>query len=183
MKDTIQKAKAGDQSAMNEIFENYKGLIQSVANKFYLVGGDRDDLLQEGMLGLFHAVTNFDETKGSFPSFVKLCVARQITDAVKTDTSNKNKPLATYEELSAAESLLDESTPLEDLLKKEYSQKIRGIIDGKLTPIERQVLRLFSEGYSYGDIALRLSITPKSVDGALQRARKKLQLYLFEEKL
>ncbi|MCM1289350.1 MAG: sigma-70 family RNA polymerase sigma factor [Corallococcus sp.] len=181
MENTIKKAKAGDQSAMNEIFENYKGLIRSVANKFFLVGGNKDDLLQEGMLGLFHAVTNYDESKGNFPSFVKLCVARQITDAVKSDTSYKNKPLATYEELSSAESLFDEHTPLEDLLQKEYSQKIARIIDEKLTPTERQALRLYSEGYSYGDIAQKLQKTAKSVDGALQRARKKLQTYLFEE--
>ena len=92
MEEIIKRAKAGEETAIEEIVSNYKGLIRSVANKFFLVGGDKDDLLQEGMLGLYFAIINFDENKGSFPSFVKLCVARKIMDAVRKDNSDKNKP-------------------------------------------------------------------------------------------
>lgn len=181
MDELILRAKSGDQSAMNEIFDNYKGLIRSVANNFYLVGGDKDDLLQEGMVGLFHAVTNFDENKGSFPSFVKLCVARQVIDAVKRDNSDKNRPLKEHIDISNLENMTAENTPLGDLLEKEFSERIAKITSEKLTPVERKVIKLFVEGYSYEDISAKLQVTYKAVDGAMQRARKKLLLHLFKE--
>ena len=176
-------AKSGDQAAMNQIFDNYKGLIRSIANKFYLVGGDKDDLLQEGMVGLFYAVTNYDENKGSFPSFVQLCVARQIIDVVKRDNSDKNRPLKEHIDISALENTADEQTPLGNLLEKEFSAKVSEIMEEKLTVSERQVIKLFAEGYSYEDIAEKLNKTSKAVDGAMQRARKKLLSHLFEEQL
>jgi RNA polymerase sporulation-specific sigma factor len=180
MDELIQRAKNGDQMAMNEIFDSYKGLIRSIANNFYLVGGDKDDLLQEGMVGLFYAVTNYDETKGSFPSFVKLCVVRQIIDAVNKDNSDKNKPLREHIDISEV-NITDESTPLEYVLKKEHIERIVQITNEKLTSTEKQVIKLFSEGYSYDDISEKLQITYKAVDGAMQRARKKLLLYLYKE--
>ena len=181
MEKLILLAKNGDQAAMNEIYENYKGLIRSIANKFYLVGGDKDDLLQEGMVGLFYAVTNFDENKGNFPSFVQLCVVRQVIDAVKRDNSDKNRPLKEHIDISALENTADEQTPLGNLLEKEYSAKVSKIMQEKLTPSERQVIKLFADGYSYEDIATKLNKTGKAVDGAMQRARKKLLANLFEE--
>ena len=141
---------------------------------FFLVGGDKDDLLQEGMLGLYFAILNFDQTKGSFPSFVKLCVIRQIIDAVKRDSSDKNKALANYLDISIAENFTDDRTPLTDLLEKESGEKVRHIIQTQLSPLERQVAELFAEGYSYDDISAKLNKSYKAVDGALQRARKKL---------
>ncbi len=181
MDELIRRAKCGDQAAMNEIFDNYKGLIRSVANNFYLVGGDKDDLLQEGMVGLFHAVTNFDENKGSFPAFVKLCVARQVIDAVKRDNSDKNRPLKEHIDIANLENMTTESTPLGDLLEKEFSERIAKITREKLTLVEQKVIKLFVDGYSYEDIATKLQITYKAVDGAMQRARKKLLLHLFKE--
>ncbi len=176
--DLIARAKAGDQSAINEIFFNYKALIRAVANKFFLMGGDKDDLLQEGMLGLYFAINDYDESKGSFPSFVKLCVVRRIIDAVKRDNADKNKPLSAALDISLAKNMTDDRTPLEILLEKEYSEKINRIIDGKLTPLERRVIRLFIEGYSYEDISEKLQKSRKAVDGAMQRARKKLQQFV-----
>ncbi len=181
MQELIRKAKKGDQSALNEIFSAYKGLVLSFANKFYIVGGDKDDLLQEGMLGLYFAVIDYDENKGSFPAFVKLCVARRIIKAVKESGAQKNKPLADYLEIDSAEQITDENTPFENLVKKEFSQKYNKIVQEKLTPLENQVCTLFAEGYSYDDISVKLHKSYKAVDGALQRARKKLQTYLFEE--
>ena len=99
----IQQAKQGDQIAIEQIVADYKGLLRSLANKFYLVGGDKDDLLQEGMIGLFHAIQDFNDQKGSFPAFVKLCVGRQLVDAVKRDNAYKNRPLLNYVEISFAE--------------------------------------------------------------------------------
>lgn len=172
----IEQAKRGDQLAIENLASQYKGLIRSYANKFYLVGGDKDDLLQEGMLGLFYAVTYFEEDKGSFPAFVELCVLRQILDAVKRDNGFKNKPLYNYVNLDEVVNFADASNPnpLENLLRKEYSQKIAKVIDEKLTAVENEVLRLFAQGYSYEDIAEKTNKSYKAVDGALQRARKKL---------
>lgn len=177
MEEIIKRAKSGEETAIEEIVSNYKGLIRSVANKFFLVGGDKDDLLQEGMLGLYFAIINFDENKGSFPSFVKLCVARQIMDAVRKDNSDKNKPLSAYIDIASVENITDDRTPLENLLEKEYSQKIAKIVQQQLSPLERQVVQLFGEGYSYEDITQKLNKSYKAVDGALQRARKKLLMF------
>ncbi|MDE7454608.1 MAG: sigma-70 family RNA polymerase sigma factor [Clostridia bacterium] len=177
----ITEAKNGDEQAIEQIVAQYKGLIRSYANKFFLVGGDKDDLLQEGMLGLFYAITNYNEDKGSFPSFVKLCVLRQILDVVKFDAGGKNKPLSNSVELSAIQNLPDDSTPLETLIEKEYFAKIMSLIQTKLSQAERQVLTLFANGYSYDDMMRLTGKSYKAIDGALQRARKKLQIYLQQQ--
>lgn len=172
--DLIQKAKNGDALAIEQLVAQYKGLVRSLANRFYLVGGDKDDLLQEGMLGLYFAISNYDQTKGSFPAFAELCVKRQIVDAVKRDSAAKNKPLANYVDLDSALDIEDDSNPLESLLHKEHALKIAMVIANALTPFERTVITLFAQGYTYDDIAEKTNKSYKAVDGALQRARKKL---------
>lgn len=182
MDNVIKQAKIGNEQAIEQIVSQYKGLIRSYANKFFLVGGDKDDLLQEGMLGLFFAITNYDENKGSFPAFVKLCVLRQILDAVRSDKGVKNMALSNsvdIEEFKDREDCC--ATPLENLIEKEYFNKLIGLINTVLTPSEKIVLTLFSEGFSYDDIMLKTGKSYKSIDGALQRARKKLQNYLNSE--
>ena len=87
----VAKAKKGDSGSIERLVNDYKGLIRALANKFYLVGGDKEDLLQEGMLGLFYAINGYESQKGSFPSFAKRCVSGQIVDAVKRDAATKNK--------------------------------------------------------------------------------------------
>ena len=175
MDNVIQQAKIGSEQAIEQIVSQYKGLIRSYANRFYLVGGDKDDLLQEGMLGLYFAVINYDEEKGSFPAFVELCVLRQILDAVKRDSGAKNKPLSNYVDIDEVRNVIvDSSNPLENLLHKEYAAKVSKIIESNLTPLEKRVLMLFAEGFSYEDISEKLEKSYKAVDGALQRARKKL---------
>ena len=178
MEEIIKQAKSGNQVAIEQLVTRYKGLIRSYANKFYLVGGDKDDLLQEGMLGLFYAITYYDEDKGAFPAFVELCVLRQVLDAVKRDNGVKQKPLSNYVELDVAANITDMSdSPLENLLKKEYAERVTQLIKEKLTPYERKVLTLFADGFSYDDIATQTNKSYKAVDGALQRARRKLLMY------
>lgn len=174
----ITQAKNGDEQAIEQIVSQYKGLVRSYANKFFLVGGDKDDLLQEGMLGLFYAITNYNEDKGSFPSFVRVCVLRQILDAVRFDIGVKNKPLYNCVDLEEIKDFADGSTPLEDLIEKEYFNRLTNLIDTKLTPCEKQVLTLFAEGFSYDEIKNKTGKSYKAIDGAMQRARKKLQIYL-----
>lgn len=180
----LQQAKDRNEQAIEKIVSQYKGLVRSYANKFFLVGGDKDDLLQEGMLGLFYAITNYDEKKGSFPSFVKLCVLRQILNAVRSDGGIKNKPLSTSIDIEEIKDYVDDgATPLETLIEKECFAKIIELIDTVLTPVERLVLTQFAEGFSYDDIMKKTGKSYKAVDGALQRARKKLQNYLNSEQL
>jgi len=170
----IAAAKKGDAAALSELADNYKYLIRSVANKFYIVGGDKEDLLQEGMLGLFGAVNSYDENKGAFPSFVKLCVVRSVIGAVKK-AGDKNKPLANYVELSEiADVPSEDAGPMEILEYKDLSEKLAYAIESDLTPLEKQTLGLFVEGYDYETICTTLGKSYKAVDGALQRARKKL---------
>ena len=174
----ILEAKNGNPAAIEQLVADYKGLVRSLANRFYLVGGDKDDLLQEGMLGLVYAINNYDETKGSFPSFVELCVLRQILDAVKRDSAVKQKPLYNYVNLDVTKEWTDGSNPLERLLQKEYAARVARVLEEKLSPLEREVVTLFSEGYSYDDIMARIGKSYKAVDGALQRARRKLTKYI-----
>ena len=124
MDELIAKAKQGDQASIERLVADYTGLIRAIANKVYVVGGDKDDLLQEGMLGLFFAITNYDETKGAFPSYAKLCVKGRIADAVRKYVNDKNKPLADYIDIASIEQMTDESTPLTDLIVKEQAEKI-----------------------------------------------------------
>lgn len=168
------RAKQGDQQAFEQLAENFKNLVRSVANSYYLVGGNKDDLFQEGLLGLFLAINNYDETKGAFPSFARLCIRNKILDAVNKDQADKNKPLSNYQEISQAESIPDARTPLDDVLGKEYAAKVAQAIQTKLSPMERNVSLLFAEGYSYEDIAAKIGKSEKSVGKALERARAKL---------
>ena len=178
MDEILKLAKEGNPGAIEQLVSSYKGLIRSLANRYYLVGGDKDDLLQEGMLGLFYAITYYDEDKGSFPSFVQLCVLRQILDAVKHDKGVGQIPLSNYVELDVVANSFDAlNSPLDNLLRKEYSEKVARVINEKLTPLEKQVLLYFADGYSYDDIAVKTDKSYKAVDGALQRARKKLLSY------
>ena len=170
----VEQAKRGEQSAIEQLVSDYKGLIRSLANRFYLVGGDKDDLLQEGTLGLLRAINSYDESKGVFPSFVELCVLRQILDAVKRDGAAKQKPLYNYVNLDVTKDWTDGANPLERLLEKEYATKVKRVLDEKLSSWEKEVVTMFSDGYSYEDIMDSTGKSYKSVDGALQRARKKL---------
>lgn len=174
----IIDARQGDEQAIDSIVSQYKGLVRSYANKFFLVGGDKDDLLQEGMIGLFFAIANYDDGKGSFPSFVQLCVSRQIYDAVRADVGIKNKPLFNHADLEEAINLTDGATPLESLIEKEYFARIYSIMETKLSPLEKRVITLFANGFSYEDIMARTKKSYKAIDGAMQRARKKLQAYM-----
>lgn len=162
---------------MNDICTEYKGLVKSIASKFYLVGGDNEDLLQEGMIGLFKAVGNYDPNKGAFPSFVKICVLRQIIGVVKRANDNKNRSLINYVELSQIHDLAQiGGSPLDVLIEKEDEERFYKTITEKLSPLEKEAFLLFYIGYGYDEICQELGKSYKSVDGAIQRARKKLQL-------
>ncbi len=184
-------AQGGDQRASCELIRRYRGLIRCKARTYYLVGGDREDIIQEGMIGLFKAIRDYDPTRqASFHSFAELCVTRQIITAVKSSTRRKHSPLNSYVSLSRSASSDDDGERLlEDILAAREvcdpaeivvgAWETRFIRDGMaetLSPFEMQVLRLYTGGKSYQEIAERLGRHTKAVDNALQRIKRKMEV-------
>ena len=157
------------------------------ANKFFLIGAESDDMIQEGMIGLFKAIQSYDLSKNnSFKTFANLCIERQLITAIKTSNRQKHIPLNYSYSLNKTAFEDDEDTslleildskyiedPLDTLTKKEYFQSIESKIDKKLSLFEKRVLDRYIQGESYTDIAYRLDSPVKSVDNAIQRIRKK----------
>ncbi|MCR5611742.1 MAG: RNA polymerase sporulation sigma factor SigH [Clostridiales bacterium] len=182
-------AKKNDEAASDELYHRYKNTVRGKARPYFLVGADRDDLLQEGMIGFFKAVRDYDSYKNaSFRPFAEICIVRQILTAVKQATRLKHSPLNQYESLyepvfdsDSDKQLMDvigvssSLDPAELYLKNEFSKNFEAAVDKELTVFERAVLDRFLDGKSYARIAQELDRTPKAVDNALQRIRKKLE--------
>ncbi|MBQ4447206.1 MAG: RNA polymerase sporulation sigma factor SigH [Clostridia bacterium] len=182
-------AKAGDATASDELYHRYKNIVRGKARPYFLVGADRDDLIQEGMIGLFKAIRDFsDEKNSSFRPFAEICITRQILTAIKQATRNKHKPLNSYDSLY--ESVYDDGSekqlmdmiesrtaldPEELYIKQELHESLMQTVEKSLTEYERAVLDGFLDGRSYSEIAAELGHSTKSVDNALQRIRKKLE--------
>lgn len=182
-------AREGDNRVVDYIMEKYKNLVKKKAHAMYILGGDTDDLIQEGMIGLFKAVRDYKEDKeASFLTFADLCVSRQIYNAVSASKRKKHIPLNTYISLySDSSDEENESTALinniyisnslnpEDMIiDKENEVIIEETIDESLSSFEKEVLDLYIAGVAYSQIAAILERTPKSVDNAIQRIRAKL---------
>ena len=191
----ILKARAGDDAAVNELLDRYRVLARTKARSYFLVGSDRDDVVQEGMIGLYKAIRDFDPDKGaSFRTFAELCVTRQIVTAVKGATRMKHGPLSGSLSLDTpvggdgddAFSLGDllpacsSTDPAAVAVSAEELRALQRHFDEVLSDLEQQVLRHHVEGKSYEQIAAMLQRHVKSVDNALQRIKKKLQAHLDE---
>ena len=193
--DLVNKIKGGDKSAQNALFERYKDIVNMKANKFYIIGAEREDMAQEGLIGLYKAIKSFDSTKqNSFKTFANLCIERQLITAIKSSNRQKHIPLnssfslnlSAYDEGDNTEVLevLDTKTaedPLDTITKKEYFEYVENKIDESLSSFEKQVLNRYIQGESYNDIAERLDTPIKSVDNAIQRIRKKAGKFLETE--
>lgn len=186
----VLAAQHGDQSASAELLRRYRGLIRCKARSYYLVGADRDDVIQEGMIGLYKAIRDYDPARqASFHSFAELCVTRQIITAVKSSTRRKHTPLNGYVSLSRPASVDEDGERLlEDILAaKEIcdpaeivigaweTKYIRDGIVSALSEFEASVLRLYTAGRSYQEIAEQLGRHTKAVDNALQRVKRKME--------
>lgn len=189
----VKAAQQGDETACSELVKRYRALVRGRARHYFLAGADRDDVNQEGMLGLFKAIRDFDpQREASFHSFAELCVTRQIISAVKSATRRKHVPLNGYISLThptidadggerllsdiiAARELCD---PAEIVISAWKAATIRdGVLD-TLSPFERQVLGLHVAGCSYQRIAEVLGRHTKAVDNALQRIKRKLEIQI-----
>ena len=185
----IKKIRFGDDEALTYILEKYKDLVNAKVGKYFIIGAEREDTIQEGMIGLFKAIKCFDPDKqNSFKSFANICIERQLITAIKTSNRQKHMPLNSYLSLntSAYENNDDDSVelletfnsktiedPLETIMKKEEYTEVEEAVNKNLSNFERQVLTRFLNGESYNKIAEKLETPVKSVDNAIQRIRKK----------
>ena len=192
--DLLSLHRAGDARAEEALYARYKQIVRSKARTYFLIGADREDIIQEGMIGLYKAVVDYQFDKNaSFRSFAELCITRQIISAIKAATRKKHVPLNTYISFNrpAYESenerpLIDVLTstrisdPEEVLIGRENYAAVADSIEHSLSRLERDTLGLYLYGYSYQQIADHLQITTKSVDNAIQRVKKKLEARLKE---
>ena len=184
----VTLAMSGSNEAQEMILNKYKNFVRAKARTYFLVGADSDDIVQEGMIGLYKAVRDFKADKlSSFKAFADLCITRQIITAIKTATRNKHLPLNSYVSLNkpiydddSERTLMDVITeetvsdPEELMLHKEAVASIEVKIGKELSSFEKSVLELYLDGRSYQEIAENLGKHVKSVDNALQRIKKKL---------
>ena len=192
----VQQILAGDSEAMDFLMNKYKNLVRSRARTLFLVGADKEDLIQEGMIGLYKAIRDFDVSKNvSFHNFAELCIHRQMYSAIKGSNTKKNQPLNNYISIDSMEVSEDRENPLEQLLglnfeknknpeqlvlDKEAANVLEYTLVGHLSDLEKQVLQFYMKDMNYNQIAAALGKEPKAVDNALQRIKKKLTQVLLE---
>ena len=189
----IALAKQGDATAYDRIVRRYYGFVRLKASSYFLIGGDSDDLIQEGLVGLYKAVRDFrTDRESSFRNFAELCITRQIITAVKTATRNKHTPLNQYVSFSATpasaqdgEPTLDEvlpgptaHDPVNQVISSEELHSLVACLSSVLSELESSVLSLYLDGHSYEAVAERLDCDTKTVDNALQRVKRKVGAHL-----
>ena len=188
----IERLRDGESTIVDYIMNKYKYLVRSKAKAMYILGADTEDLIQEGMIGLFKAVRDYDCGRdASFFTFAELCISRQMYTAVQASQRKKHAPLNTYISLYGEQKEREEGTPLEEILSsgagsnpetlfldKERMEYLEGEIDKELSPFEKQVLDLYLTGMSYSQIAKVLGKEEKSTDNALQRVKTKIRKIL-----
>lgn len=188
----IRMQRSGDKKIMDYIMEKYKYLVRKEANAMYLLGGENDDLIQEGMIGLFKAVQDYDpEQETSFFSFAKLCITRQMYSAIEASKRKKHSPLnsyvSLYEKGEDQSSLIDtveaskETNPEELFVSREFAELIESRLEESLSDLENGVLYLHLLGTDYRTIARLLDRSPKTIDNALQRIKGKTEKILKSE--
>jgi len=188
----VQQAKEGSCKAAEYLINKYKNFVRAKARSYFLIGADREDIVQEGMIGLFKAIRDFRQDKlSSFRAFAELCITRQIITAIKTATRQKHIPLNSY--VSLNKPLYDEESdrtlldilsgtritdPEELIISREEFVNIESKIGEILSDLEWEVLMFYLQGKSYQEIACDLDRHVKSIDNALQRVKRKLERYL-----
>ncbi|MBP3707448.1 MAG: RNA polymerase sporulation sigma factor SigH [Clostridia bacterium] len=186
--DLINKIKSGDNDALEFLLNKYKEIVNMKVSRYFIVGAEKEDIMQEGLIGLYKAIKGYDtEKQNSFRSFANLCIERQLITAIKSSNRQKHMPLNSYLSLNmSAYDDAEEDTsifevfdanviedPLDTITKREYYKSVENVIEKSLSPFERQVLTELVNGNSYTVIAEKLDSPVKSVDNAIQRIRKK----------
>ncbi len=195
--EVIRDAKTGDGQALEFLINKYKSFVRAKARTYFLIGADREDIIQEGMIGLYKAIRDFRGDKlSSFRAFAELCITRQIITAIKTATRQKHIPLNSYISLNkpifdeeSDRTLLDViseesvSDPEEMMINREEFAGIEVKMGEILSSLEWQVLSLYLQGRTYQEISVLLHRHVKSIDNALQRVKRKLEKYLEEGRI
>jgi len=190
--EVVKVAQKSDNPALEYLLNKYKNFVRSKARSYFLIGADHEDIVQEGMIGLYKAIRDFREDRqSSFRAFAELCITRQIITAIKTATRQKHIPLNSYVSLDkpifdekSERTLLDTisedtfSNPEAMVISKEDLSVIEGKIGAMLSDLEKDVLVKYMEGKSYQEISDEMGRHVKSIDNALQRVKRKLQKYL-----
>ncbi|MBP1932518.1 RNA polymerase sporulation sigma factor SigH [Ammoniphilus resinae] len=188
----VDMVREGDSDALEFLIHKYKNFVRAKARSYFLIGADREDIVQEGMIGLYKSIRDFRGDKlTSFKAFAELCITRQIITAIKTATRQKHIPLNSYVSLDkpiydedSDRTLLDVicgnrvTDPEELIINQEKFDDIEDKMGQILSDLERQVLMLYLDGRSYQEIAVDLDRHVKSIDNALQRVKRKLEKYL-----
>lgn len=190
----VQLAQEGEQFAVEYLVDKYKNFVRAKARSYFLIGADREDIIQEGMIGLFKAIRDYKPDKlTSFRAFAELCITRQIITAIKTATRQKHIPLNSY--VSLNKPIYDEESdrtlmdilstskitnPEEIVISREEFLFIEKKMGEILSSLEWKVLMAYLEGKSYQEIAVELKRHVKSIDNALQRVKRKLEKYLLD---
>lgn len=191
----IALAKQGDRVAYDRLVRRYHGFVRLKASSYFLAGGDADDLIQEGLVGLYKAIRDYrTDRESSFRNFAELCITRQIITAVKTATRNKHTPLNQYVSFSSTPAASGEDVPTLDqmiagpstndpvnkVISSEELRSLVGCLSTALSELESRVLSLYLDGCSYEQVAGHLSCDTKTVDNALQRVKRKVGVHLRE---
>lgn len=177
----------GDNEALEQLINRYKELVTMKVSKYFIIGAEKEDIYQEGMIGLYKAIKSYDpEKQNSFKTFANLCIERQLITAIKTSNRQKHMPLNSYLSLNANAYDNEDDTalievlnskvtedPLDTITKREYYKNIEEKIQETLSDFEKEVLQRYAKGESYVKIAEKLDTPVKSVDNAIQRIRKK----------
>lgn len=185
--DLIEIIKSGDKSALEYLISKYKELVNMKVSKYFIIGAEKEDIVQEGLIGLFKAVKSYKSDKqNSFKTFANMCIERQLITAIKSSNRQKHMPLNSYLSLNTAAYEEDEDSsllevfnahqmedPLETITKQEYYESVERAMDKSLSSFEKQVLNRYIQGESYVQIAQKLDTPVKSIDNAIQRIRKK----------
>ncbi len=188
----VEHARLGDRIAEEYLINKYKNFVRAKARSYFLIGADREDIIQEGMIGLYKAIRDFKPDKlASFRAFAELCITRQIITAIKTATRQKHIPLNSYVSLNkpiydeeSDRTLLDVlsgnkvTDPEELVISREEFVDIESKMGEFLSELEREVLNAYLDGKSYQEIAQELCRHVKSIDNALQRVKRKLERYI-----
>ncbi|MDN5316653.1 MAG: polymerase sporulation-specific sigma factor [Thermoanaerobacterium sp.] len=190
--DVVEEAQKGNEAALEFIIDKYYSFVKAKARSYFLVGADKEDIVQEGMIGLYKAIRDFKSDKlSSFKAFAELCITRQMITAIKTATRQKHIPLNSYVSLNkpifeeeSDRTLMDVvsneciSDPEELIINREEYVNIENKIGEMLSDLEWEVLISYLDGKSYQEIAVELRRHVKSIDNALQRVKRKLERYL-----
>lgn len=193
----ISEIKNGNTDAINKIMEKYKSYVYLKAKPFFIVGAEREDIIQEGMIGLYKAIKGYNEEKDvSFKMFADLCIRRQIITAIKASNRQKHIPLNSYISLSKSPTnedddreiieLLDKDSmpdPLETITTKEMYRNIETKITQILSDFEQKVFNEYVAGESYANIAKKLDSHQKAIDNAIQRIKKKFEKHIIDDEI